>query len=178
MSAYETGLAASITDLVGAFKPWSVRSLENEIDRCVAEVPTRLNEYGYDPYGLHPDVIRRMMLPAALLYRHYFRVETHGIENVPEGRVLLIANHAGNTFAWDGAMLATALLLEGALPRMVRGMVEYYLPTIPFFNVFMHRCGSVVGTPSNCVALLEQDEAIMVFPEGERGFVKPFSQRY
>jgi 1-acyl-sn-glycerol-3-phosphate acyltransferase len=119
-----------------------------------------------------------MLLPMALVYRYWLRVETHGIQNVPNGRVLLIANHAGNTFAWDGAMLATSLLLDGDPPRMVRGMGEYYLPTVPFFNVFMHRCGSVVGTPTNCRALLEQEEAIMVFPEGERGFVKTWSERY
>jgi 1-acyl-sn-glycerol-3-phosphate acyltransferase len=57
-------------------------------------------------------------------------------------------------------------------------MAEYFLPTIPFFNVYMQRFGSVVGTPENCVQLLEQDEAIMVFPEGQRGFVKTYRQRY
>jgi 1-acyl-sn-glycerol-3-phosphate acyltransferase len=113
-----------------------------------------------------------------LLYRHYLRVEARGIERVPDGPVLLIANHAGNTFAWDGAMLATALLMEGEPPRIVRGMAEYFLPTIPFFNVFMQRCGSVVGTPENCVQLLEQGEAIMAFPEGERGFVKTYDKAY
>ena len=114
----------------------------------------------------------------ALVYRYWLRVEASGVENVPEGRVLLIANHAGNTFAWDGAMLGMALFLDGDPPRVVRGMGEYYLPTIPFFSVFMHRVGSVVGTPTNCAHLLGQEEAIMVFPEGERGFVKTFRQRY
>jgi 1-acyl-sn-glycerol-3-phosphate acyltransferase len=42
----------------------------------------------------------------------------------------------------------------------------------------MHRVGSVVGTPSNCAQLLDRGEAIMVFPEGERGFVKPYTERY
>jgi 1-acyl-sn-glycerol-3-phosphate acyltransferase len=60
----------------------------------------------------------------------------------------------------------------------VRGMAEYFLPTIPFFNVFMQRFGSVVGTPENCSQLLEQGEAIMAFPEGQRGFVKSYDQRY
>jgi 1-acyl-sn-glycerol-3-phosphate acyltransferase len=75
-------------------------------------------------------------------------------------------------------MLAISLLLDGEPPRMVRGMGEYFLSTLPFFSVFMHRCGSVVGTPTNCRALLEQEEAIMVFPEGERGFIKTWAQRY
>jgi 1-acyl-sn-glycerol-3-phosphate acyltransferase len=92
--------------------------------------------------------------------------------------VLLIANHGGNTFAWDGAMLGMAMLLEAEPPRLVRGMAEYFLPQIPWFTIVMHRCGSVVGTPENCQQLLEQGEAVMVFPEGERGFVKTYNKRY
>lgn len=158
--------------------PTPVRSVLAELDERVARVPTRLNEYGYDPFGLEPGRIRYAMLPMMWVYRHYLRVETRGLERVPAGRVLLIGNHAGNTFAWDGAMLATALFLEGEPPRIVRGMGEYFLSKLPFFNVAMQRMGSVVGRPENCVQLLERDEAIMAFPEGQRGFVKTFPHRY
>ena len=34
-------------------------------------------------------------------------------------------------------------------------MGEYWLPTLPFFNVFMSRVGGVVGTPKNCLDILE-----------------------
>ena len=112
------------------------------------------------------------------MYRHYLRVDARGVERVPPGRVLLIANHAGNTFAWDGAMLSMAMFLEAEPPRFVRGMGEYFLPTLPFFSVMMHRTGSVVGRPENCARLLQSGEAIMAFPEGERGFVKTYRQRY
>jgi len=158
--------------------PWGLRPQLDEIDERISKLPTRLNSYGYDPFGYDPDFGRYLLLVLATVYRHWFRVEARGIEKVPAGRVLLIANHAGNTFAWDGAMLAGALFLEGDPPRMVRGMAEYFLPTIPFFNVYMQRLGSIVGTPENCRQLLEQEEAIMVFPEGERGFVKTFRHRY
>jgi len=147
------------------------------VDR-VGRLPTRLNEYGYDPFGYDPYYTIPLMLPMLFFYRTWFRVDARGFERIPPGRVLLIANHAGNTFAWDGAMLASALLLEGEPPRVVRGMAEYYLPQIPFFNVLMHRAGSVVGTPDNCVELLSHGEAVMVFPEGERGFIKPYTQAY
>ena len=153
--------------------PPPLRALQDEVEEKLAALPTTLNEYGVDPFGFEPRYAARVLLPVAFLYRYWLRVETKGIERVPQGRVLLIANHAGNTFAYDGAMLAMALLLEGKPPRAVRGMAEYYLPTIPFFSTFMHRMGSVVGTPENCVQLLERGEAIMVFPEGARGFVKP-----
>lgn len=158
--------------------PEPLRSLHAEIASRAAHLPTRLNEYGVDDFGFDPAYARPMLLATALFYRYWLRVETQDIERVPAGRVLLIANHAGNTFAYDGTMLMAALYLEGQPPRIVRGMGEYYLPTIPWFNVLMQRMGSVVGTPENCVQLLERDEAIMVFPEGERGFVKPWRKRY
>ena len=152
--------------------------LQAELDARLARIPTRLNEYGVDAFGASPAWLRRLLPPFVWIYRHWLRVETRGIERVPEGRVLLIANHAGNTFAWDGTMLGLSLLLEAEPPRIVRGMAEFYLPQIPFFTVLMHRAGSVVGTPENCVQLLEHDEAVMVFPEGARGFVKPWWKRY
>jgi len=158
--------------------PIPLAGLRAELDERISRVTTRLNDYGFDPFGAEPEYARNVALLSALIYRYWFRVETHGIDNVPEGRVLLVGNHAGNTFAYDGTMLATALLLEAEPPRLVRGMGEYYLPQIPFFGTFMHRAGSVVGTPENCAQLLENGEVVMVFPEGQRGFVKPFYKRY
>src|SRR6267142_543308 len=158
--------------------PLSLRSLAEEVEDRLARTPTHMNEYGFDPFGASLQFAQRAGTVAAFLYRNYFRVETHGIEKVPDGRVLLIGNHAGNTLPIDGAMLSTAMLLEAEPPRFVRAMSEFYLPRIPWWNEMIHRAGAVVGTPENCVRLLEHEEAIMVFPEGSRGFIKPFSERY
>lgn len=174
------GRARTVTSagLVERLLPAPLRSLQRDLSARIARIPTSLNEYGVDPFGYDPAFTAKMLLPIALVYRHWLRVETHGVEQVPQGRVLLIANHAGNTFAWDAAMLSMAMLLDAEPPRAVRGMAEYYLPTLPFFGAWMYRAGSVVGTPGNCEQLLERGEAIMVFPEGERGFVKTYAQRY
>jgi 1-acyl-sn-glycerol-3-phosphate acyltransferase len=170
--------SAESASLVKRILPPALRRLQDDLEARLARIPTTVNEFGVDPFGYEPGFAAQTLLPLALVYRSWLRVETHGIERVPSGRVLLIANHGGNTFAWDGAMLALAMLLDAEPPRVVRGMAEYYLPTLPFFGNLMHRMGSVVGTPSNCAQLLDRGEAIAVFPEGERGFVKPYSQRY
>ncbi len=164
--------------LVRRLLPPPLRKVQDDLEARLARIPTTLNEFGVDPFGYEPRFAAQVLLPIALAYRYWLRVETTGIERVPEGRVLLIANHGGNTFAWDGAMLSMSMLLDAEPPRVVRGMAEYYLPTLPFFGTLMHRVGSVVGTPSNCAQLLDRGEAIMVFPEGERGFVKPYTERY
>lgn len=157
--------------------PLAVRRLEEEVRERIAQAPLRVNEYGFDPYGFSAEATLRTALPTALLYRYYFRVESHDIERVPNGRVLLIANHAGQ-FAYDGAMLATAMLLEAQPPRIARGMGEYFLWKVPWLGLLAARTGTMVGTPANCVSMLEADECVMVFPEGARGANKPFHKRY
>lgn len=171
------GIWGTLTDLIGAFQPMSVRRLGQEIDRRIDEIPISLNEYGFDRYGFHPDTFRRTALPSALLYRHYFRVETHDIDRVPEGRVLLICNHAGQ-LPFDGAMLGMAMLLEADPPRLARPMAEYWVSQLPFVSEMAARTGSMVGTRENCIHMLEQGECVMVFPEGVRGMNKLYSQRY
>ena len=157
--------------------PGPLAQLDAEIADRLAKAPLQLNEFGFDPYGFHVPSARRLLLPSALLYRYWFRVENHHVERVPEGAVLLIANHSGQ-FGYDGMMLAMALLLGAEPPRITRGMAEHMFARTPWAGTQLARMGSMIGTPENCVAMLEAGECVMVFPEGARGANKPFRQRY
>ena len=101
----------------------------------------------------------------------------HGIENVPAGRVLLVANHSGQV-PIDGALIGAAMFMDAEPPRIVRAMVEKWAVSLPFVSLLFTRVGQVVGVPENAKRLLEQDEALLVFPEGARGISKTFDQRY
>ncbi len=177
MARQHSGVTAVARDLMGAVMPLSVRELDREVSDRLSKVPTQLNEFGFDPFGFSPASVKASALVSSILYRHYFRVETHDIEHVPPGRVLLIANHAGQ-LPIDGAMIASAQLLAAEPPRVVRAMAEYWVPQIPWVSVIMARGGVLVGTPENCVAMLEAGECVLAFPEGVRGMNKLFSQRY
>jgi 1-acyl-sn-glycerol-3-phosphate acyltransferase len=166
------GWRAALGDLAGALLPLSVRDLEREIDDRIRKIPTRLNEYGFDPWGLHPETVRETLLPALLLYRYWFRVQTHDIERVPPGRVLLVANHAGQ-LPFDAAMISIAMLLEAEPPRIVRGMARVLgLGAALGQRVFATRGGAASGRPDTCREMLEAGEAVLVFPEGVRGMNK------
>lgn len=177
MSQDEGGLALALADFAGAMLPLSARDLQNQIDERLSKIPNTINEFGFDGYGMSPAWMRSKLLPAALVYRHYFRVETFGIDQLPQGRVLVIANHAGQ-LPFDGAMLAMALLLEAEPPRAARSMGEYWIPQLPFVSVAAARGGALVGTPRNCTHMLENGECVVVFPEGVRGMNKLFKDRY
>ncbi len=171
----------ALSDLAGgilqSLAPRLIRDLDHELRERIRNSPIELNSFGYDPWGFNPDVARRTLLLFALVYRYYFRVQTSGLEHLPAGRMLVIPNHAGQ-IALDAGMIAIATVLEADPARPLRGMGEYWLPTIPFFNVFMARVGGVVGTPKNARDILEHGEAVIAFPEGVRGMSKPFAQRY
>jgi 1-acyl-sn-glycerol-3-phosphate acyltransferase len=177
VAAVGSGLGRVLGDLVGALLPLSARALQEDLDERLARSPLRINEFGFDPYGMSPAYWRRLLLPSVMLYRYYFRVETSGIEKLPAGRVLVVANHAGQ-LPFDGAMLGMALLLEAEPPRLARAMGEFWIPSLPWVSVAAARTGALVGTPSNCVHMLENGECVMVFPEGVRGINKLYSQRY
>ena len=163
--------------LRGAMEKWTLSQGGPDLEARLARLVAPQNEYGVDPFGLELDFTRAAIAPALWLYRSYFRVQTHGIEQVPAGRVMLVSNHSGQ-LPLDGAMIGMSMLLEGEPPRVVRAMVEKWAPTLPFVAPFFARIGQVVGTPENCRRLLAAGETIMVFPEGTRGLNKTYDKRY
>ena len=91
MASPLAALAGAATECLGP----SVHSLEAEIRDRMLRIPTKLNSYGYDAWGFHPGTAARALAVTTLMYRYWFRVETHGLDRLPAGRVLLISNHAG-----------------------------------------------------------------------------------
>lgn len=171
------GFTRALGDLVGSLLPLAVRDIQRDLDDRIRKIPTRLNEFGFDPWGLCPATVRESVLPALALYKYYFRVATHDIERIPPGRALLIANHAGQ-LPFDAAMISVAMLLEAEPPRIVRGMAEYWVSELPWVSVMAARGGAASGTPDTCREMLEAGECVLVFPEGVRGMNKLYKDRY
>ena len=148
-----------------------------ELGERIDQIPADLNSYGYDPWGYNPEVLKRFLMPAAYLYRYWFRCQVRGIENVPAGRAMVIGNHAGQV-ALDGLMVSVALVMEAEPPRLARAMGEYWLGRLPFLSVLLDRTGSSVGTPQTCADMLRHGECVLAFPEGIRGMNKLYADAY
>ena len=147
--------------------------LEERLDR----IPTRLGPYGVDAFGFDPQYVKKVAGLFAWIYKSYFRTQAFGVENIPDGRCFVVANHSGQ-LPFDAAMVTMAIFLEREPPRYVRSMLERFVPATPFVSMFLARCGQILGTPENCKRLLDAEEAILVFPEGVRGLNKTWKDRY
>ena len=154
------------------------RLVTPEIEQLVASIPTPVGSFGYDPWGYNEDRFKLGLGVAKLLYDKYFRVTTHGLENIPaSGRVLIVGNHSGQ-LPTDGVLVGVAAATNPHGPRLMRAMIERFFPTVPWLGNIMNALGGVIGDPINCAKMLEMDEAVIVFPEGVRGSGKLYKKRY
>lgn len=149
-----------------------------DVEAQIARMPKPVGSFGYDAWGYNENAARLGLGVVKLLYEKYFRVTAHGVENIPtHGPVLLIANHSGQ-LPMDGVLIGGAMAMSPHGPRAPRAMVERFFPTVPWLGSVLTGIGAVIGDPINCVKMLEQGEAIIVFPEGVRGSGKLYRHRY
>lgn len=111
------------------------------------------------------------------IYRHWFRAEWQGLENVPrEGGALLVSNHAGAIPSDAPAIMHG---IETELGRPVYGLAEYLFRTLPVVGTLWSRTGGVPADPDNAYRLLHDDrQLVLVFPEGAKGPGKQVRDRY
>jgi 1-acyl-sn-glycerol-3-phosphate acyltransferase len=100
-------------------------------------------------------------------------VRIEGIERLPEGRALLVANHA---FGWDVLFVMARIWREKRRPVWVLG--EHVFWKFPFLRRLARAAGTVDGTRANLDDLLSRDQLVLVLPGGLREAVKPRELRY
>ena len=163
---------------LAAAVPESVSRLEREVAARVDRLEVPFNRFGVDPFGASKQALTRGATVAYFFYRHYFSVESFGLENVPpRGRAMLVGNHSGG-FAIDGAMIVTSLFFEMEPPRLAQGMVDKFMNELPFTSLFIARTGQLTGLPEHAQRLLDAERLLMVFPEGVKGTAKLYKDRY
>jgi 1-acyl-sn-glycerol-3-phosphate acyltransferase len=112
-------------------------------------------------------------------YRHWFRVEVEGIENVPaEGGALIVSNHSG-ALPPDAPMIMQAIRHEHSSPRPLYMLGENWFKGYPGVGMLANKIGLVGAHPANAQRLLgDEGRLVLVFPEGQKGSRKLFWQRY
>jgi 1-acyl-sn-glycerol-3-phosphate acyltransferase len=172
------GVEAGLDPLTAAQQ--AAGTLPGRLRSALETIVRRLQgDYHEDEWGFDEGFAEAVFPLFEFLYESWWRVEVDGVRNVPaHGRGLIVANHAGALFPFDATMLTTAIMKEHPLPRWPRFMVLDWAFTLPFLSAFMRRVGGIPASPHNAGRLLDQDELVMVFPEGVKGTGKPFSERY
>lgn len=150
-------------------------SLESQSDLIKRRMT---GDYETDEWGYDQEILETVKPFFDFMYNKYWRVETSGLEHIPdEGRALLVVNHSGQ-LPWDGAMVGMAVLNEHPAQRLVRTLYADWFPTLPFISTLFVKVGQTLATEDNGCRLLEQEQLVAVYPEGYKGVGKLFKDRY
>lgn len=134
--------------------------------------------HGYDVFGAHPDGAAIAHFVTGFLYDRWFRVKSEGHAHIPAtGPVIVAANHSG-TLPFDAMMIYADLLRRTDPPRLPRAVADSFVAGLPFIGLLFARAGVVGGARRNVEYLLQEDELLLIFPEGVPGISKRFGQRY
>lgn len=111
------------------------------------------------------------------IYSKWFRAEWEGLEKIPtDGGALLVANHAG-AIPSDAPVIMHGI--EKELGRPVYGLADFFFRKTPVLGTLWSRAGGVTAHPDNAYRLLrQQQQLVLVFPEGTKGPSKLYTERY
>jgi 1-acyl-sn-glycerol-3-phosphate acyltransferase len=139
----------------------------------------RSGDYEVDEFGFDQDLTENVLMALVRpLYRSWFRVESSGLENIPDDSgALVVANHSG-TVAFDSVMTQVALLDDHPAHRHLRMLGANLVFQTPFLGEIARKAGHTLACTPDAERLLERGEIVGVWPEGFKGIGKPFSERY
>ncbi len=135
--------------------------------------------YDIDPVGLDPVVAEIVWHLTNLLYFDYFRVRVEGAEHIPtDGPAVFAGNHGGAAVPYDAFMLTAAVANEGKVPRRLRVIGTEIFNMLPVVSHLYRKAGGAYASREDADFLLRHGRLVGVFPEGERGFMKPAWDAY
>jgi 1-acyl-sn-glycerol-3-phosphate acyltransferase len=136
-------------------------------------------DYEVDEFGFDRDLTHHVLMPPLRpLYEKWFRVETRGLDNIPDtGGALIVANHSG-TVPIDAIMASLAVHDHHPAHRHLRLLAADLVFTMPVLAPIARKSGQTLACNPDAERLLANGELVGVFPEGFKGIGKPFSERY
>ena len=131
---------------------------------------------GYDDWGVDVDYIRAWGGWFSFLKNVYWRIDSEGMENIPEtGKGLYVSNHRG--FMPLDAVMHLSLVFSKR-NRVIRFLIIHSLLRTPFLGNFLTKLGGVIASQENAQRLFEQGNIVGLFPEGIRGTFLPYKRTY
>jgi 1-acyl-sn-glycerol-3-phosphate acyltransferase len=107
--------------------------------------------------------------------RDYFRLEVEGLEKVPDDEAVMVGNHTG-FMGLDAVLLYITLYEE--LARTFYSAAHPSFFHTPLVRDLASRMGMFEVSVTESTRLLDDDELLLFFPEGEDGNFKPLWRYY
>ncbi len=125
----------------------------------------------------NPEVIHRLARIFKPLFWHYFRPVIQGLERIPEGPGMFVANHNGALLMPDLFIFGMALHERFGTEGLPYGMGHETGIGFPFLHRLFLPIGAVRGSQKNAHTLLAAGNKLLVYPGGELDSMRSFRNR-
>ena len=125
---------------------------------------------------IDPDFAQKIEPFLEGLYKHYFRCDITGWENIPEGKALYVGNHNG-LLTFEVLMMFYAWWKRFGNSRRALGLAHGVALNNPFFRWIIPRLGAIPADPEIALEAMSKDYSLLVYPGGEKEAFRPYSER-
>jgi 1-acyl-sn-glycerol-3-phosphate acyltransferase len=133
-------------------------------------------EVDHERLGLRDgEYVAKLMPVLRMVVKLWYRSEVSGIENVPDGGVLLVSNHSGGLVAMDVPVIAVAFA-EHFEDRPLYCLAHDLL-FVGYAKEPMRKAGFLPATREHAAEALRAGAATIVFPGGDYDAFRPTSAR-
>jgi 1-acyl-sn-glycerol-3-phosphate acyltransferase len=122
--------------------------------------------------GWSASFTRRLARILRPIYKWYFRSEVRGLDNIPAGKALVVANHSGGIFAFDIQILGVHFY-ERLGYRRPMYTLSHDLIFTRITSWFLARTGFIRATHDNAVEALRNGAVVVTFPGGDYDAYRP-----
>ncbi|MEA5549468.1 lysophospholipid acyltransferase family protein [Anabaena cylindrica UHCC 0172] len=125
-----------------------------------------------------PKFIENLMPILGVLYNYYFRVQTSGWENVPEGKVLVVGSHNGGLASPDTSMMLYDWVRRFGAEKPLYGLMHPKVwEVVPPIAEMAMKAGAIMAHPKMAYAALHSGANVLVYPGGPEDVFRPHQMR-
>lgn len=126
--------------------------------------------------GIDPEFSRVLTPFLEGLWKHYFRCEIEGWENVPDQKALYVGNHNG-LLTFEVLMMFHAWRQRFGDERKALGLAHGIVLNNPLFNWLLPRVGAIPADPEIADEAMRRNFSLLVYPGGEKESMRPYAER-
>jgi 1-acyl-sn-glycerol-3-phosphate acyltransferase len=128
-----------------------------------------------DTVETNPRTLARAVEMFAPLAR-YHRLQVSGLENIPRGPALFVANHSGGLYPVD-ALFLFRYYEQFGYDDPIFVLAHDLLFELPQMSSFLNSIGAIRASEGRGKALLQAGHKLLVFPGGDLDNMRAFSRR-